>query len=168
MSATRSRRATAFAALASIALLASIAGSASAAYTMDFPAGVACDFALSIDVGDGGPQHYQQITDEEGNVLWWLSAGRGNPLTFTNVDSGATLSLDATGATWKTVNYPDGSFTQTLIGQNLLILFPTDVPAGPSTTLHVGRVVVDSDPFYNFTVRTVSGTATDICAALSD
>jgi len=27
------------------------------------------------------------------------------------------------------------------IGHNVLILFPSDVPAGPSTTLYVGRVV---------------------------
>jgi hypothetical protein len=48
----------------------------------------------------------------------------------------------------------------------VLILFPTDVPAGPSTTLYVGRVVftVVGDVF---TLRSTSGTATDICAALS-
>ena len=48
----------------------------------------------------------------------------------------------------------------------MLILFPTDVPAGPSTTLHVGRVVYTIDTNGVFTVQRVSGTSTDICAAL--
>ncbi len=62
---------------------------------------------------------------------------------------------------------PDGSYTETLTGHNVLILFPTDVPAGPSTTLYVGSVVFTVDLAAVFTVQRVSGKATDICAALS-
>jgi hypothetical protein len=55
----------------------------------------------------------------------------------------------------------------TLTGHNVLFLFPTDVPAGPSTTLYVGRVVFHVDTEGVFTLQSTNGTATDICAALS-
>ena len=61
----------------------------------------------------------------------------------------------------------DGSQTVTLSGHNVLFLFPTDVPAGPSTTLYVGRVVFTVDVNGVFTLVSTAGTATDICAALS-
>jgi hypothetical protein len=138
-----------------------------AASDLDFPTGVACEFGLGVDIDVVGPQNYREFTDSEGNVLWMLSAGRGNALTFTNQATGETLSLMATGAVNKTFLHPDGSITQILTGMNVLIMFPTDVPAGPSTTLYVGRVVVDFDASYNTTIRNTSGVATDICAALA-
>ena len=52
-------------------------------------------------------------------------------------------------------------------GHNVLILFPTDVPAGPSTTLYVGRVVFTVDSDGVFAVTDTNGTSTDICVALS-
>ena len=55
----------------------------------------------------------------------------------------------------------------TLTGHNVLILFPSDVPAGPSTTLYVGRVVFTADVNGIFTLVSTSGTSTDLCAALS-
>lgn len=149
-------------------LLVGAAGPVAASdYHMDFPAGVACDFGLSVDIDVVGPQNYREFTDREGNVLSTLSAGRGNTLTFTNQATGKALSLMATGAVAKTIPHPDGSMTQILTGMNVLIMYPTDVPAGPSTTLYVGRVVVDFDASYNTTLRSTSGAATDICAALA-
>jgi hypothetical protein len=46
-------------------------------------------------------------------------------------------------------------------------VFPSDVPAGPSTTLYVGRVVYTVDVNGDFTLVSTRGTATDICAELS-
>ena len=53
-------------------------------------------------------------------------------------------------------------------GHNVIILFPTDFPAGPSTIQYVGRVLytVSADGTNTFTLRQVSGTRSDICAAL--
>ena len=49
-----------------------------------------------------------------------------------------------------------------------MFLFPTDIPAGPSTTLYVGRVVFDVNPATGvFTLKETRGRATDLCAALS-
>jgi len=62
---------------------------------------------------------------------------------------------------------PDGSATQVTTGHNIVILFPTDVPAGPSTTLYVGRVVISIDSAGNYTLLKASGSSADICAALS-
>ena len=53
------------------------------------------------------------------------------------------------------------------MGHLVLIMFPTDVPAGPSTTLYVGRVVFDVAPDRVFTLKETQGKSTDLCAALS-
>jgi hypothetical protein len=51
-------------------------------------------------------------------------------------------------------------------GHFVLIFFPTDVPAGPSTTQYVGRVVyIDNKGM--FTLQSVSGTSLNICAAVA-
>jgi hypothetical protein len=41
------------------------------------------------------------------------------------------------------------------------------VPAGPSTTLYVGRVVYTVDADAVFTLQSTSGRETDICATLT-
>jgi hypothetical protein len=46
-------------------------------------------------------------------------------------------------------------------------MFPTDIPAGPSTTLYVGQLVYTVDPAGVFTVESSRGNSTDICAELS-
>ena len=62
---------------------------------------------------------------------------------------------------------PDGTTTVTSTGHNGLILFPTDVPAAPSTTQYVGRIVYTVDESGVFTLVSTSGRSTDICAALA-
>jgi hypothetical protein len=96
-----------------------------------------------------------------------LSAGNGSALVFTNMETDATFSLKANGSVSHITVNSDNSQTWTVTGHNVLIFFPTDVPAGPSTTLYVGSVVftVGGDGVY--TLQKVSGKATDICAALS-
>jgi uncharacterized protein RhaS with RHS repeats len=132
-----------------------------------FPAGVACEFGLAVDIGPGGPRVDHTFTDAYGNPVRILSTGVGNQLTFTNLSNGATTTTSANGAVTNTVFNADGSQTVTLTGHNILILFPTDVPAGPSTTLYVGRVVFTVDANKVTTLTSTSGRATDICATLS-
>jgi hypothetical protein len=62
---------------------------------------------------------------------------------------------------------PCGTQTVVTTGHNVLILFPTDVPAGPSTTLYAGRVVFMIDKSGIFALESTRGMSTDICAALS-
>ena len=61
-----------------------------------------------------------------------------------------------------------GSARLTLTVHNVLIYVPTDIPAGPSTTLVVGRedIAVDLATF-QFRRLSRTGHTTDICAALS-
>jgi hypothetical protein len=48
-----------------------------------------------------------------------------------------------------------------------VIFFPTDIPAGPSTTLYVGQIVYTVDASGVFTLQSTSGTTTDLCALLA-
>jgi hypothetical protein len=135
---------------------------------IDLPAGVACaGFDLRIVIQDIPPTVVREFRDKNGNLVRVLTAGKGNELTFINLLTNEELSLRANGAVPHLVLNPDGTRTETLTGHTVTILFPTDVPAGPSTTLHVGRVVIATEQSGVSTVQSVSGTSTDICAELS-
>ena len=163
-----SRRMSLVVAVASTTTLAMSADAAVAApFHLDLPAGTACSFGLAVDGTGGDRRVTHTFEDADGNVVRTLSTGRGSQLTFTNLSSHATLALRANGAVMNTVFNADGSQTVTVTGHNVLILFPSDVPAGPSTTLYVGRVVYTIGTDGVFTLVSTRGTATDICAALS-
>lgn len=135
-------------------------------FTVTFTKGIACaGFDLLVEGWDG-KRHTKEFKDKKGFVRV-LSAGTGSALRFTNVASGAKLALRSNGAVSQITLYPDGSYIQKLTGHNVLILFPTDVPPGPSTTLYVGRVVFTVDTNAVTTVLEESGNKTDICAAVS-
>ena len=134
-------------------------------FSVNFPAGVACSFGLSLD-GTGGNQVYREFFDRNGNRIRSISAGTGSALTFTNLDTGKRVSLKSNGATTHVTYNADGSSIVVGTGHNILILFPTDIPAGPTTTLYVGRIVFIVDSSDVFTLLEQSGRSTDICAAL--
>jgi len=130
--------------------------------------GIACkDFALGLS-SRGGNQVYREFFDRNNNVVRWLSAGKGSVLTFTNMTTGEELTIKTGGSVTHVTNNPDGSQTYTTTGHNVWLLFPTDVPAGPATTLYLGKVVFLIDPQTFFSqLQAVSGQQVDICAALS-
>jgi hypothetical protein len=162
-----SKRMSAVAVVALTAALAVSADAVAAEHDVVFPAGVACEFELALDLAGGDKRVERTFVDANGNPVRMLSAGVGSQLTFTNLSNDATIALSANGAVTQTVFNADGSQTVTATGHNVLILFPTDVPPGPSTTLYVGRVVFRVDAEGVFTLESTSGTARDICAALS-
>ena len=163
-----SRRMSVAAAVASTAALTVSADAAVAApFHLELPAGTACTFALAVDGVGGDRRVNRTFVDANGDPVRMLSAGVGSQLTFTNLFNHATAALPANGAVMKTVFNPDGTQTVTATGHNVLILFPSDVPAGPSTTLYVGRVVYTVDAAGVFTLGSTSGKATDICASLT-
>jgi hypothetical protein len=141
----------------------------------ELPAGVACaGFDLHVEIWNNPNRKEPKVfKDENGNVVRILSTGKGNTLAFTNLLTNEKLVLKANGSNDHIAVNPDGLETHASTGHNVLILFPTDVPAGPSTTLYVGRIVftVDANPnsptFGLFTLESTSGNSTDICAALS-
>ena len=148
-----------------LTLLVGSSAAAPASTILDFPAGQACSFPLQIDI-TGGPQVTKTFTAADGSVRV-LSAGKGSDLVFTNLLTGATYALKGNGTvSWTRVD-ASGSARFTFSGHNVIIYFPTDVPAGPSTTLVVGKEVIAVDSAGTFTRLARSGKTTDICAALS-
>ena len=132
-----------------------------------FPAGLACaDFDLQVEAS-GGTIKQHDFTDRSGEVVRVVLAGTGPALTMTNLTSGATYSTPSNGTVTHIAVNPDGTLTYRMTGHNILILYPTDVPAGPSTTLYVGQVGFTVDANAVFTVTSVAGRSVDICAALS-
>jgi hypothetical protein len=97
--------------------------------------------------------------------LTTITGGTGSALTFSG--NGRTVSFPSNGAASVTRTNPDGSSTVQLSGHNVVILFPTDNPPGPSTTLIVGREVFTISAAGKFDVLSVSGRQTDVCALLT-
>jgi hypothetical protein len=169
---TRSR----FARLVCAAVLTLVAalGSASPSLAVDppdaafvLPDGFACSgFDLGVEIR-GSSQVSREFRDKNGNLVRTLSAGTGSELTFTNLSTNAQFVAKSNGSVLRSTHNPDGSRTEVATGHNVIILFPTDRPAGPSTTLYVGQVAYTVAPGEVFTLQAVSGTSTDICAALS-
>lgn len=160
--------------VALILTLAAVLGSGSPATAADcspsptrlcLEAGLACAFPLRIDIS-GGNLVEKDFFDKDGHRVRHLTAGRGTALLFINLDTQATFAVQSNGSVMETTFNPDGSQTVVLTGHNVVILFPTDVPAGPSTTQYVGRLVETISAEGVFTLQSFSGTSTDICAEL--
>ena len=124
-------------------------------FTVIFSAGVACNnFDLQIE-GWNGKQQVREVKDKKG-IVRTIFAGTGSALRYTNLGTHPlrTFSSKSNGAVARITVKLDGSSTQELTGHNVVILFPTDIPAGPSTTLYDGgRVVLSVDADGNFTLK---------------
>jgi hypothetical protein len=154
---------------AAVAVVTSAGPSAAAEgdYDLFLPQGLACsDFALGIDISGTVPKTHD-FYDRDGNLVRSISAGNGQALTFTNDATGESVDFRSNGSVTRTVYNQDGTRTVTALGHNVIILFPSDTPAGPSTKLH-SRIVYRADADNNFTVLSTAGRTTDICALLSD
>jgi hypothetical protein len=175
MSVTQGRKATRLASWAAALAVASVlavgtpvpVAAAADDISIELPAGVACAFPLLVE-GTGDKRIMREFTDRNGNVVRTLAAGKGFTLTFTNVSTGESLTLPSSGSVERRTINGDGTSTVVSTGHNVLILFPTDIPAGPSTTLYVGRIVYTVvDATQVFTLQSTSGTTTDLCALLA-
>jgi hypothetical protein len=148
---------------------------ASAAEPLIVPAGQGCaDFNLGL-AGVGGKLHTKEWLDENGNVVRSITAGKGVDLTYTNFGpdpdnpvAGKSVTIKTAGSVTKTVTNPDGTQTVTATGHNGLVLFPSDVPAGPTATQYIGRIMYNIDPATGvFTLLSTAGQHRDICAELA-
>jgi hypothetical protein len=156
--------------VAATAALSVSGGAAMAAeFHLEFPAGEACSFPLAIDATGGDHRVTRTFVDADGNPVRVIDAGRGYELTLTNLSNGSTLTLRPSGGVIRTEYNDDGTLTQSATGHILQVLFPTDIPEGPSTTLYVGRIVTDIDTSGVFTMLLpVTGREpVDVCEALS-
>ncbi|WP_425863712.1 hypothetical protein [Arthrobacter sp. TWP1-1] len=131
------------------------------------PAGESCTFPLGV-VGTNGIIHTKEWQDSDGNTSRFFFAGKGVNLTYTNEITGKSVTIKTAGSVAHTTVNADGTVTLELIGHNGLSLFPADIPAGPSTKHHIGRVVLTIDANGIFKVLSVSGRERDICAELAN
>ena len=135
---------------------------------IDLPAGSACaGFDLRVEIWATPNRVSRQFTDRNGNVVRMLTAGKGNALAFTNLSTAASLAIRPNGSVEHIRSLPDGTQRWDVTGHNVLILFPSDVPAGPSTTIYVGHVTFSVDASGVFTLLRTSGRSSDLCTALS-
>ncbi|MEW9872536.1 hypothetical protein [Arthrobacter sp. HS15c] len=118
--------------------------------------------------------HTKEFFDKNGNKVRLLSAGKGTVNTYTNYGTkakkpvaGESITIRTDGSVTETVYNPDGSQTVTATGHNGLIMFPTDVPAGPSTTHYTGKIVYTIGTDGVFTLLSTSGPSIDVCAELA-
>ena len=78
------------------------------------------------------------------------------------------MAIRTDGSVSQTTFNRDGTQTVVATGHNGLILFPTDLPAGPTTTHYIGRIVYTVDPATGVsTLISMSGSGRDICAELA-
>lgn len=138
------------------------------------PVGQGCPgFNLGLS-STGGNLHKKDFVDANGNIVRNITAGKGVLLTYTNYGTrknkpvaGKSVTIRTDGSVTQTVTNPDGTQTVTATGHNGLIMFPSDVPAGPTTTQYIGQIVYTIDAKGVFTLISTSGQARDICAELA-
>jgi hypothetical protein len=111
----------------------------------DFPAGEFCSFPLEVTFRDGTKLHKDSSRVFSTGPL---------SVTATNLASGASRTFNASGPTFR-----NGTLTgNALIGQ------PASRGVGPAfLIINRGRVTFNSDD----TIRTITGSQIDVCAALS-
>jgi hypothetical protein len=79
-----------------------------------------------------------------------------------------SITLESNGSVTKTTPNQDGRLRVVGTGHNVIILFPDDIPAGPSTTLFIGRVefLLHPETFHTEIVGS-SGQRIDVCAMIA-
>ena len=137
-------------------------------FTAQYPAGMACsDFGLQVEVWNGQGKS-KDLGDHHGKHRT-LNIGRGGAFRYTNMLTGKQASSEPQGTLQLTTTFDaDGSQKVTVLGSLLLIWFPTDIPAGPSTTFYDrGLVSFKLSPDGVGTLLKSKGASLDVCAALS-
>lgn len=129
--------------------------------------GQACqDFALRVD-GVNSQTQTLEYRNKKGELVRSFESGQGYELTYTNETTNASVTFAASYFS-EDINFnKNGSIAVTNTGQFGIILFPSDIPAGPSATTYNGRVTYTVDKKGVFRLGDVAATATDICALLS-
>jgi hypothetical protein len=129
------------------------------------PAGIGCDFELALDNIEGPPLR-REFTDRNGNKVR-VFAGKSGAVIYTNTETGESVSFQSRGTRLRETTDATGTLLLEYSGHVGLVLFPTDEPAGPSTTQISGRLVLTVESSGVTTVQKVQGQQIDICARLA-
>ena len=139
------------------------ASAAESSFTL--PAGLGCSFALKVTL-TGGTLQPRNVTTGNGDPTRIVTAGSTGTLTIENLDTPKSISFPSRGV-GQTEATEGNSTTVKTGGQLLLILFPSDSPPGPSTTLYTGKVVYTINQTNDFQLQSTAGRQIDICAELA-
>jgi hypothetical protein len=131
------------------------------------PEGQGCrDFALGLDNIAFPPT--RKSTTVNGTEVILLASGKSGAITYTNIESGESVAFSSRGTLLKETSLGGTKVLQEFSGNVGLVLFPTDVPAGPRTIQLNGRLVAEFDKATNATVvRKLVGHQIDICTRLA-
>ena len=132
------------------------------AFTVDFPAGQVCDFAVRWEFDAGGHLLVFPVQPNGDQVVRSVGAVTG---TITNLDGDSSFAVRA-GTRQDLVFHADGTIDAIINGIVIAGYFPTDV-GGPSMWQFRGHLHDELDGTFTATSHSHSGLATDLCAALT-
>jgi hypothetical protein len=161
----RFRRLATATALALAAMIVAAQPASAQGHDIVLPAGIGCDFELALDNIEGPPLR-REFTDRNGNKVR-VFAGKSGAVIYTNTETGESVSFQSRGTRLRETTDATGTLLLEYSGHVGLVLFPTDEPAGPSTTQISGRLVLTVESSGVTTVQKVQGQQIDICARLA-
>jgi hypothetical protein len=132
-------------------------------FTIPWPAGTLCQFAVEWDIAAGGNQLV--FPERPNGDVVFRSVGRALG-TVTNLDSPEMSVLVRGGYRQDIVSHADGTYDAIINGTVIAGYFPTDV-GGPSQWLFRGHLHDELDATFTATAHSFHGNATDLCAALT-
>ena len=106
-----------------------------------YPAGVACPFAVSLEIVSGGTGQQLTFVDRNGDVVRIFNRVTPSTWVITNLDTGESHSLQLPAGTGRITFAADGTTTVTITGGAIGFNSPTDTPPGPFSLTNVGRLV---------------------------
>jgi hypothetical protein len=131
------------------------------------PAGVACAFAVSINVVAGGQGQLMTFFDRAGNVVRQTDHARPSTWVFTNLDNGKSVTISLPAGILTVSTAADGTTTVVIDGSAIGFNAPTDTPPGPFSLTNVGRLVIVIAADGTGTMTQLSGNTTELCAAVA-
>jgi hypothetical protein len=120
--------------------------------------------ALSVLAHIEGREIVTTFIDKSGNPVKQIGIFPGNTLTLTNLDTGRSITVVATGPYHARVE-PDGSGSVLITGHGPFL--PNPVTGEPGIWYLTGRVKATFDAQGNVTSVDAAGTLVDLCVQLS-
>jgi hypothetical protein len=130
-------------------------------FTVDFPTGFLCEFAVRWEIDPGGNLLVFPVDANGDTLMRQVGATTG---TVTNLASGASVRIQG-GVRQDLIFHADGSIDAIIAGMVLAGYWPTDV-GGPSMWVFHGLLHDELDGNFTALSHSVHGRATDLCAAL--
>lgn len=128
---------------------------------------------FNVSLSFSGGNQGLRVTRVHDGVIYTVTSGSGTTIKFYAVDPDTgvllrSVTFDTKASVTKTAQSGDNT-TYQINGFGTLLLFPTDQPGGPSTTVYNGTVTFTLVTDTGLLVSTVvnKGRQFDICAALS-